>query len=671
MIYVITCNGCKVQYVGKTETAIGPELLQKHFSDIRTKKKGFAIHINECQKATHPFDFEISVLAFIKEPYDSDESKLHLKAEEDKWVYLMGTLHPDGLNEYIPSTDLQNYYSENRKSKVKRGHVKDGTEMGDVPEGADKGDVPEGADAGRAPEGADAGRAPEGADAGDATEGADAGRAPEGADAGDATEGADTVDVPEGADPGDVPEGADAGGAPEGADAGRATEGADAGDATEGADTVDVPEGADTVDVPEGADPGGAPEGADAGGAPEGADAGRATEGADAGCAPEGADVGHVCRKSSCNFCPKRNLTDTVISTYWQHEYVCERAVSCQSHNLIYVITCNGCKVQYVGKTETAIGPELLQKHFSDIRTKKKGFAIHINECQKATDPFDFEISVIAFIKEPYDSDESKLHLKAEEDKWVYLMGTLHPDGLNEYIPSTDLQNYYSENRKNKVKRGHVKDGTDTGDVPEGADTGDVPEGADKGDVPEGADKGDVPEGADAGRAPEGADAGRVCRCNFCSKLNLTGTVVSTHWRREHVCERAVSCQSSNLIYVITCNGCNVQYVGQSKKRIEPDRCHFKEIRYNKGSSLYKHFKECQEVTDPYALDFEISVLAFIKEQPYYSDEAESHRNAEEVKWVYLMGTLHPDGLNKINPSLDLYRYYERYNKRKNKVKRR
>ena len=51
--------------------------------------------------------------------------------------------------------------------------------------------------------------------------------------------------------------------------------------------------------------------------------------------------------------------------------------------------------------------------------------------------------------------------------------------------------------------------------------------------------------------------------CRYCPKINTSGVLVSTTNGRKFQSMKKATCQSSNLIYVITCKNCSIQYVGQ------------------------------------------------------------------------------------------------------------
>ena len=109
-----------------------------------------------------------------------------------------------------------------------------------------------------------------------------------------------------------------------------------------------------------------------------------------------------------------------------------------------------------------------------------------------------------------------------------------------------------------------------------------------------------------------------------------------------------ISCRSSNLIYAITCNKCNKQYVGQTSLHLK-DRFvqHFRDIEvHNKGKSIGRHFGSSDHSGFK---DLQISVLELIRAPPR-SPQTSTIRNRVEHHWTHLMRTLAPAGLNMENP---------------------
>jgi hypothetical protein len=133
-------------------------------------------------------------------------------------------------------------------------------------------------------------------------------------------------------------------------------------------------------------------------------------------------------------------------------------------------------------------------------------------------------------------------------------------------------------------------------------------------------------------------------RCRYCPKLNKTGSIVSRTTGATYGCMKNISCRSSNLIYCASCLRCGMQYVGQTSLRVK-DRFvhHFLDIgKADKLKSLGRHFS-LKDHNGVY--DLEISVLEFIKKPPK-SPAATIIRNRIERRWIHLLRTLAPQGLN-------------------------
>ena len=56
--------------------------------------------------------------------------------------------------------------------------------------------------------------------------------------------------------------------------------------------------------------------------------------------------------------------------------------------------------------------------------------------------------------------------------------------------------------------------------------------------------------------------------CNYCPKLNKSGNLTSFTTGKKYRTLKSVNCQTSNLIYAITCSTCGIQYVGQTENKL-------------------------------------------------------------------------------------------------------
>ena len=132
--------------------------------------------------------------------------------------------------------------------------------------------------------------------------------------------------------------------------------------------------------------------------------------------------------------------------------------------------------------------------------------------------------------------------------------------------------------------------------------------------------------------------------CRFCPFLNKTGKITSHITGKEHVCMNNISCRSSNLIYCISCTKCGSQYVGQTLLRVR-DRFegHLGDI--NRGNMLKSVSRHMCTFGHNGNADMTISVLEFIKKAPR-SPAALIIRNRVERKWIHLLRTMAPQGMN-------------------------
>ena len=95
------------------------------------------------------------------------------------------------------------------------------------------------------------------------------------------------------------------------------------------------------------------------------------------------------------------------------------------------------------------------------------------------------------------------------------------------------------------------------------------------------------------------------------------------------------TCQSRNIVYLLTCNICNKKYVGETEQTLN-GRCrgHDSNMRANNDNIVSKHYKEYNQTSENYA------VTAIDKEVDY------NKRLRLEEAWIILMDSMHPKGLN-------------------------
>ena len=132
-----------------------------------------------------------------------------------------------------------------------------------------------------------------------------------------------------------------------------------------------------------------------------------------------------------CRYCPLLNKTGTIRSKTTGMEYKCMKSISCRSSNLIYCITCTRCGIQYVGQTSIRVMDRFV-KHFGDIQNadQTKTVARHFSlRCHNSIG--DVEITVLEFVSKAPASQAAKTIRDRVERRWMNLLRTCAPQGLN------------------------------------------------------------------------------------------------------------------------------------------------------------------------------------------------------------------------------------------------
>lgn len=141
-----------------------------------------------------------------------------------------------------------------------------------------------------------------------------------------------------------------------------------------------------------------------------------------------------ACERTKCSWCKKINQTTTFTSPNNNKTYTIFHTVDCQSSWIIYIIECNICKLQYIGKSETAFNLRL-NNHRNHI---KKG----VSSCEltehflhnKRTHDFNnnVTITIIEQIRKDHlETDKKKEVLREREIFWQRTLNSFQPYGLN------------------------------------------------------------------------------------------------------------------------------------------------------------------------------------------------------------------------------------------------
>ncbi len=149
-----------------------------------------------------------------------------------------------------------------------------------------------------------------------------------------------------------------------------------------------------------------------------------------------------MCNNSNCLYCPHIDKSGRAISVNTNHTYIIPQHTSCRLNNLIYLITCTKCGLQYVGQTICTLNKSLYN-HFRDIKHATdpqnappsvlpkpftrvgKHFAHHSHS------KMDVKVQILVFIRRKPHLDSTEIFRKSRERHWIYRLRSLEPIGLN------------------------------------------------------------------------------------------------------------------------------------------------------------------------------------------------------------------------------------------------
>ena len=137
----------------------------------------------------------------------------------------------------------------------------------------------------------------------------------------------------------------------------------------------------------------------------------------------------------------------------------------------------------------------------------------------------------------------------------------------------------------------------------------------------------------------------RVC-ADTAPKLIIKGSSIRKTTGQQFQTMTNINCQSSNIIYLITCTTCGIQYVGQTKKRLLTRfQGHHFDIKNQNDTTVSRHFNKCPSSQPARFEGIQISILSFIR-NPFHSKAGQIERDREEKRWIHPLATVVPKGLN-------------------------
>lgn len=132
------------------------------------------------------------------------------------------------------------------------------------------------------------------------------------------------------------------------------------------------------------------------------------------------------CNNPRCSTCTHLNCKSFFISTVTKTRYSIRHPASCNSSNIIYLITCTKCKKQYVGLTTKSLRTRINHHRSNVFQNKTIYLCIHFNFPDHSVD--NISVQVIDQIR---NSKDTLRELQLLETFWISTLKTQQPQGLN------------------------------------------------------------------------------------------------------------------------------------------------------------------------------------------------------------------------------------------------
>ena len=129
--------------------------------------------------------------------------------------------------------------------------------------------------------------------------------------------------------------------------------------------------------------------------------------------------------------------------------------------------------------------------------------------------------------------------------------------------------------------------------------------------------------------------------CKTCTIFDQSTTFKSSYTGREYSIGPNLHCGVENIVYLITCKLCKIQYVGETETSLRQRMCGHRSCIKNLGSLLGSHF-------DDHGLDnLRVQIIEKIDPRRMRNDKTvKDHRLDREDYWMRELGTISPFGLN-------------------------
>ena len=139
--------------------------------------------------------------------------------------------------------------------------------------------------------------------------------------------------------------------------------------------------------------------------------------------------------RSDCQCCKQLNKTKAFSSKTTNKTFDIRHNLNCKSSRVIYLLDCQKCGSQYVGKSETPFNIRL-NNHRKDVNNVQATLSVskHFREANHSFNR-DAKFTLIEQIKnQTLSQKDMRKTLEDHEDLWILKLGTLRPNGLNDKL---------------------------------------------------------------------------------------------------------------------------------------------------------------------------------------------------------------------------------------------
>eukprot|EP00079_Xenopus_tropicalis_P032370 XP_017946141.1 PREDICTED: uncharacterized protein LOC108645441 [Xenopus tropicalis] len=137
------------------------------------------------------------------------------------------------------------------------------------------------------------------------------------------------------------------------------------------------------------------------------------------------------CGTRQCITCNYIHKTNCFISSTTLKKYQIKHFINCNTRNVIYLLTCTKCKMQYVGQTGRKL-KDRIREHVLNITNINSHTTVakHFQECSNRSLSFLQVTGIDRVIPNPRGGNISSILIR-KETKWIFFLKTRQPYGLN------------------------------------------------------------------------------------------------------------------------------------------------------------------------------------------------------------------------------------------------